>query len=113
MSDVSELRRLAVDLGKAASTDTIRKARLAVQKAAADIERIAQLKAPVDTGTLRNSIGSDIRGLTAEIGPTANYGIYLEYGTYRMRPQPYLGPATDAVEPGFVKAMEQIGGNIL
>lgn len=109
MSDVSELRRLAVDLGKAASTDTIRKARLAVQKAAADIERIAKLKAPVDTGTLRNSIGSDIRGLTAEIGPTIRYAPFVEYGTARMKPRPFLGPATTVVEPKFEAAIAALG----
>ena len=39
---------------------------------------------------------------------TVPYGIYLEGGTSRMPPQPYLFPALDAVTPGFLAAMEQV-----
>lgn len=92
-------------------------AALAVQKSAADIEADAKALVPVDTGNLRSSISRDISEstfsgsgttFTAEVGPTANYGAYVEYGTSRARPQPYMGPAFTRRVPGFVKAMEQI-----
>nr|DAF00001.1 MAG TPA: putative tail component [Caudoviricetes sp.] len=112
--ETGELRRLAVNLG-AAGREATQKAQAVVAKAAFDVEARAKSLAPVDTGALRNSIGTDLGGdrLSAVIGPTAAYGIYLELGTRRMAPQPYMGPALDAVEPGFVAAMEQLGGDVL
>ena len=114
MSDFSELTKLAADLGKAPA-ETTRKASRAVRKAALDIERGAKTRAPVDTGNLKNSISVTLgnTGLTAEIGPTAHYGVFLEYGTRHMSPRPYMGPAATAVEPGFVEAIEQLGGTFL
>lgn len=88
-------------------------ARTAVIKSGADLQRIAKRSAPVDTGNLRNSITrtTTSRGdeITTEVGPTVNYGRFVEYGTSRMRPQPYMMPAADAVEPGFIKAMGMLG----
>lgn len=83
------------------------------RKTAADITRDAKTLAPVDTGNLRASIGSTIRGdgrmgvVRAEIGPTASYGIYVEMGTSRMAAQPFLRPATDRNLPGWRAALEQ------
>lgn len=115
-ADASDLRKFATDLTKAPSRAQAA-ARSAVAKTAADISRDAKILAPVDTGNLRNSIGYDLRherdGSEAEIGPTANYGIYLEYGTSVMAAQPYLGPAFDRRIPGFEKAMEQLGGDAI
>jgi hypothetical protein len=48
----------------------------------------------------------------AEIGPTASYGIYVELGTSRMRPQPYLGPATEKHAPAFYRAAEILGQQV-
>lgn len=89
-----------------------------VQKTALDIERDAKLKAPVDTGNLKGSIGhSDLRlggtDYSVEIGPTANYGVFVERGTSRMAPQPYLGPAADRHEGPFAQAMAQIAEEAL
>lgn len=36
---------------------------------------------PVDTGRLRGSIVSQVDGDSVAIGPTVDYGIYVEYGT--------------------------------
>lgn len=73
----------------------------AIRKTAMDVERDAKAFCPVDTGNLRNSISTSTTGdgrfktMTAEIGPTAEYGIYVELGTSRMAPEAYLGPAFD------------------
>jgi len=110
--DVSELRDLEGDLKKgAAKVEEL--APLVVKKSALDIERDAKIKAPVDTGNLMGSIGSDIDGLSAEVGPTAEYGGYVEYGTSKMDAQPYMGPAFEKHAPVFEKALGQVAGKIL
>ena len=85
------------------------------------VERRAKQRAPVDTGALRSSINTVIEGdvysaMAAEVGTEVNYGVFVELGTERMAPQPYLGPAFDEVEPSFVQALQQIsplgGGGI-
>ena len=111
--DASELNSLAADLGKVGAS-AAHKARQAVAKSAADVQRVSQGLAPVDTGALKNSIGFDLResGLAAEIGPTVHYGAYVEFGTRRMAPHAYMGPALDIVGPSFAAAMEEIGGGL-
>ncbi len=54
----------------------------------------------VDTGTLRRSITYtvDEKNLVGYVGSVINdppYGVYLEYGTSRMKPRPWLKPATE------------------
>jgi HK97 gp10 family phage protein len=110
--DVSELRDLERDLEKgAARVEAL--APKVVAKSAHDIERDAKINAPVDTGNLENSISSDIEPLSAEIGPTAEYGDYVEAGTSKMAAQPYMGPAFEKNVPAFVDAMGQVGAKIL
>jgi HK97 gp10 family phage protein len=106
--DTSELRALSADLGKgAARTEPL--AEKVVAKTALGIEADGKINAPVDTGHLMNSISSDVHGLSAEIGPTANYGHFVEGGTSRMAPQPYMGPAADKWFPVLEQAITKIG----
>lgn len=58
-------------------------------------EAYAKLDCPVDTGRLRNSISHavDVNEEAAYIGTNVEYAPYVEYGTSRMKPQPYLKPA--------------------
>lgn len=111
-ADFTQVAKLAADLGKA-SAEATRKASLVVQKTASGIENDAKQFAPVDTGALRNSISATVRSLHAEIGPTVNYAPYIEFGTWRAAPQPFMGPAADRHTAAFVSAMETIGGEIL
>ena len=106
-ADVTALRRLAADLATAAPKARAL-AQTVVTKTARDIEADAKALAPVDTGMLRNSIGSDIGDLEAVVGPTVNYAPYLEDGTSRMAPRPFMGPATDRREETFHAAVAQI-----
>lgn len=106
-ADVSEVRALAKDLGKAGFTTTLLVSR-AVAKTAQDIEATAKDNVPYDTGFLLGSISSTIKPMSAEIGPTAKYGAHVEYGTAHMEDQPYMGPALDLHEPTFNRALEQI-----
>lgn len=92
-------------------------ARAAMRKTAAGIQGTAQNLAPVDTGALQNSITSDYTEsadtLRIEIGPTVNYGAFVERGTSRNRAQPYLRPAVDRHEPGLLQAFAQLSERAL
>ncbi|RCK68270.1 HK97 gp10 family phage protein [Desertihabitans brevis] len=108
-ADVSDLRRLARDLRRGAAGMELLVQKV-VAKTALDIEADAKRLAPVDTGALRNSIGHDLTEdkLGAEVGPTVDYAEYVEFGTSRQAPQPYLHPAADRRLPAFEKALENI-----
>jgi HK97 gp10 family phage protein len=66
------------------------------------VQRLAKRNCPVDTGRLRSSItealGSDSQGLVERIGTDVEYALHVEFGTKRMRAQPFLRPALDAVK---------------
>ena len=58
-------------------------------------EGYAKLMCPVDTGRLRNSITNqiDLQENAVYIGTNVEYAPYVELGTMRQDPQPYLKPA--------------------
>jgi HK97 gp10 family phage protein len=66
------------------------------------VESAAKRLAPVDTGRLRSSIsrelGEDTDGLVARVGTNVDYAPHVEFGTIRMRAQPYLRPALSAAK---------------
>lgn len=114
--DASELHTLAVTLD--ASTGRLgARASAVLRKTAYDVEAASKALCPVDTGNLRASISTSIRGggmsMEAEIGPTAEYAAYVEYGTSRMSPQPYMGPAFDRHAAGMVSAFAELAGGLL
>lgn len=76
----------------------------------AEMQTKAQQNAPVDTGTLKRSIGIEITdgGMSAEVEPTAEYAPYVELGTRFMDPQPYLKPAFDEQKEKFKKDMKKL-----
>ena len=53
----------------------------------------ARSTVPVDTGALRDSIGHKVSGSTAYVYAQQPYASYVELGTSRQAPQPYLRPA--------------------
>ena len=76
----------------------------------AEMQEKAQRNAPVDTGTLKRSIGLEITdsGMAAEVEPTADYAPYVELGTRFMDAQPYLKPAFDEQKEKFKKDMRKL-----
>jgi HK97 gp10 family phage protein len=107
--DVSGLNQLAIEVGTLPARG-LAAARVALAKTAADIEADAKSFVPVDTGNLRASISRTVSGLVAEIGPTAAYGAYVEFGTSRQGPAAYMGPAFDRRAGGLEQALAQIVG---
>lgn len=114
MAAVAKLNTVALEFEAsgpklAAKVDTI------VRSTAHLIEANAKQIVPVDTGNLRNSIGTDITrhaegqgyGTEAEIGAAAAYAPYVELGTTRMAPRAFLGPSLDRYSPDFVAALDE------
>jgi len=66
-----------------------------VETAADNMVSYAQGIVPVRTGNLLASIFSEINedDLSVTLGATADYASFIEYGTVKMRAQPFLGPA--------------------
>jgi hypothetical protein len=62
-----------------------------------------------DTGNLANSIGTErVDSLTSMVTVGAEYGADLEFGTTKMEPRPFIGPAIAAAEPGLGAALERL-----
>ena len=76
----------------------------------AEMQAKAQQNAPVDTGTLKRSIGLEIAdgGMSAEVEPMAEYAPYVELGTRFMEAQPYLKTAFDEQKEKFKKDMQKL-----
>lgn len=76
----------------------------------AEMQEKAMRNAPVDTGTLKRSIGLEITdgGMSAEVEPTADYAPYPEFGTRFMEARPYLKPAFDEQSKKFKKDMNKL-----
>ena len=92
-----------------ASTMT-EKAEDVLTETAEETRRMAKARVPVRTGRLKASIRTQRtaplkREVIADslLSPSDAYAIFVEKGTSRQAPQPYMGPAVDAAEPNFLK----------
>ncbi|MDN4173921.1 HK97 gp10 family phage protein [Nocardioides sp. SOB77] len=109
--DTSEVRALGARI-QSAGGEIGPRANAVLRRTAHAIEADAKQLAPVDTGALRSSISTSIAGggafMTAEVGPTVEYGVYQEYGTSEQSGTPFMGPAFDRHAPGFSEALARI-----
>lgn len=116
--EMAELNSLVVDLA-AGGARIGAGAAAAVRKTTLDTQRTAQAFVPVDTGNLKNTIGSDFEGdggsgtIEGVTGPTADYGAHVEFGTVRMAPHAYMGPAMDRHAPELEAALGQLADRLL
>lgn len=85
-----------------------------VSEVVQDMRRSSVPSAPgqapgVRTGRLLRSLSVDYKrsmtGASATLGPTVDYGKYLEKGTRRMKPRPSLVPAKNRVQGRFYNAL--------
>lgn len=77
---------------------------------AEDTRKMAKARVPVRTGRLKASIRTQkTANLRREViadslkSADESYAIFVEKGTSRQAPQPYMAPAVDAAEPNFYK----------
>lgn len=87
-------------------------ARRIIKDTASQMERDMEVAVPVDTGYLKDTIGTHIKdnGMTARVGASMNgnadYAAYVEYGTRFMDAQPYFNPAFDKAEQEFKRKVK-------
>lgn len=116
--DAPELR-VVVDAINKASRVAVPDAAAVVGKGALNIKkdaarRVTGLKhAPAYPRSITYDLYTSLTGPAAEVGPDKNkrqgaLGNILEYGTTKNAPIPHLGPAADAEEPRFAKALEDL-----
>ena len=107
---VSATFEIAVD-----NTDEIK--RIAKENMQTALELIAQqaetnavyeitVLGAVDTGNLRRNIEHGVDDDTAYVGTNVEYGKYVEYGTSRMPPRPFLKQAVQNHQDEYKKLLE-------
>lgn len=110
---IEALNTIEADLGKAGTRASLAGIAL-VRSTALAIEGTAKSFVPVDTGATKNSIGTDFpnygieHAFEAAIGPTTAWAPYLEYGTSKMAPHAFMGPALDRHSGAFVAAAAEL-----
>ena len=72
------------------------------------IQAEAKKTVAIDTGRLRNSIivRNFKQGMTADIGTNVFYAPFIEFGTRRTRPRPYLFSAFRKEEKNFLRKVK-------
>jgi HK97 gp10 family phage protein len=110
--DDAEIRRFERDV-EVGTEEARKQVRNVVRKSTFETQARGRVRAPYKTGALTESISVDFIGSNRDVaqgetGPEVNYGWFVENGTERQAPQPYMGPAADEVEPTFYAALEAI-----
>lgn len=117
-SDASEFATLARQLTVAA-TRIGAPVSAALRKSSKAMEADARALAPVGaTGDLADSIEATTHGdgrsasMSAEVSTDVPYAGYVEYGTSRQAPQPFMQPAVEKhlppLESAFERALEDL-----
>jgi hypothetical protein len=120
---ISGADELIADLNNAAE-HVVDETKKVVKRGANNIKRDTQAKwagaryAPSLAAAVSYDVTSGGTSVKAEIGPDKSkrqgaLGNIYEYGVPGTAPQPALSPALDAEEPRFVKALEDLAGDLL
>jgi HK97 gp10 family phage protein len=84
-------------------------ARRILEEGAENIESTARALAPVRTGALQASIYAEVQDVKGIIvGARRSYARFVEYGTHRMAPRPYLAPAINEHQPMIQEALDNM-----
>jgi HK97 gp10 family phage protein len=93
-ADVSELEALAAKM-KLAGVRVRREQRKVVKETTDRVTQSAKSHAPVATGALSASITGTVRGMKGKVSTDIRYAQFMEFGTYKDAPQPYMAPALE------------------
>lgn len=111
----NELAQIAAELEQAAF-DTLPKVVGLLQEQGDQLAELQRSLCPVgETHRLEDSIWATVDpvNLSVEVGPYAFYGRFVELGTAKMGPQPFVGPSADEFEERWPAALSTLGGEVL
>lgn len=118
-TDVTELEVLAGRLENAADGVDDR-ARRFIEDASEDVRRRMRREVPIESGETRESITVDNDGLSASVGPTNRdrkgrpVGFFIEYGTGRQAPDPFVRRTAEWAERTLPdRAASEVLGDVL
>jgi len=83
-----------------------------MQRATQLVQRTAKEMAPVDTGHLKRNImrktytSPNNTGVVGEVYDPVEYGVYQEFGTSKMKAQPFMRPALRVHQETIYKEFE-------
>ena len=108
-ADVSGLRKLAADLRRA---DYRGELGGVVRKVADNMAASARRRAPIETGSLRASIRAEHPGdLTSTVIADDEASFYVEFGTSRKGPRPFMTPSGNeagrALDRALIRAISK------
>jgi HK97 gp10 family phage protein len=106
--DISQLTKLADDLGAAGSRVKV-EADKELAATAIATRNAAQAAAPMLTGELRASIHVEVDGDQHRVVADAEHAAYVEFGTSDTAPQPYMWPAADRANERLSEAVVELG----
>lgn len=98
---VANTQRLIDKLGKA----SIVKVDEVLSEYTLRVQRNAKSLAPVDTGVLRSSIKGNAKD--HEVKTKTKYAVHQEFGTSRMKAQPFMRPALKKEEKNLTKDIKK------
>lgn len=79
-----------------------------ILSAGESVKNSAQSMCPVDTGKLRDSISVSAEGNKAVISANTDYAAYVEFGTSKMPPKPFLVPSLIGNSDAILKAIGEM-----
>lgn len=97
-------------LNKLKKNEDLTPVKMIVKKHGSQMHNKAVRLAPVDTGTLRRSVQKSVfsGGLTVVVDVTAEYSMYVEYGTRYMQAQPFIRPAYYGQVSKFINDIQKL-----
>lgn len=104
---INDFAKFAADLARAA-VGLDESAEAAVERVSKAAHATAYRLAPVDSGDLRRGLRTRRVKNRAVVEVTNFYATFQEFGTTRMAPNPFIGPAFDRHAPELVREVEVI-----
>ena len=103
--------KLAKRLGEIAKKEAIKKV---VSQDTEEMGKLIQANAiftrGYSTGATKASVGHHVEGdgLVGKSGPTTEYARYVEDGTYKMSPQPFVEPSHNVIKKKFIDDINRV-----
>lgn len=93
------------------SNDVLEGTRVLLEQLGNDLVDEMQATCPVDTGNLQSLISAEMDGENLNVVSDAEYSGFVEYGTWKMEPQPFFNPAVDKIRSGI--GLEDAGADAI